>query len=90
MWEALSSPVILGSWSHGTFGHILLSLVRDFPNLEGQVPVFISPQETRWPSYTPRPQALGFLFVASYDSQGYGGGTRPLVHAGFELSTPLH
>jgi hypothetical protein len=27
------------------------------------------------------PQALGSLFVASYDSQGYGGGIRPRLHA---------
>jgi hypothetical protein len=27
-------------------------LIRDSPNLEGQVPVFISPAGTRWPSYT--------------------------------------
>jgi hypothetical protein len=29
------------------------------------------------------PQALGFIFVVSYDSQGYGGGIRPRLHAGF-------
>jgi hypothetical protein len=29
------------------------------------------------------PQALGSLFVASYYSQGYGGGIRPRFHAGF-------
>jgi hypothetical protein len=28
------------------------------------------------------PQALGFLFVASYDSQGYGGGIRSRLHMG--------
>jgi hypothetical protein len=28
------------------------------------------------------PQALGFFFVASYDSQGYGGGIRSRLHAG--------
>jgi hypothetical protein len=28
------------------------------------------------------PQALGSLFVASYDSQGYGGGIRPRLHTG--------
>jgi hypothetical protein len=39
--------------------------------------------------YTPRnrisrlyPQALGSLFVASYDSQGYSGGIRTSLHAG--------
>jgi hypothetical protein len=28
------------------------------------------------------PQALGSLFVASYDSQGYGGGIGPRLHTG--------
>jgi hypothetical protein len=27
-------------------------------------------------------QVLGFLFIASYDSQGYGGGIRPHLHTG--------
>jgi hypothetical protein len=48
-----ASAVILGSGSRGTRDHILLSQIRDSPNLEGQVPVFISPG-TGWPSYTPR------------------------------------
>jgi hypothetical protein len=42
-------------------------------NLEGQVPVFISLRNRVARLY---PQALGSLFVASYDSQGYGGSTR--------------
>jgi hypothetical protein len=33
------------------------------------------------------PQTLGSLFVASYDSQGYGGGIRTRLHAG-EARTP--
>jgi hypothetical protein len=28
------------------------------------------------------PQALGSLFVVSYDLQGYGGGIRPRLHTG--------
>jgi hypothetical protein len=28
------------------------------------------------------PRALGFLFVASYDSQGYGGGILTHLHTG--------
>jgi hypothetical protein len=43
----------------------------------------------RSPNYTPRkrvarlyPQALGSLFVASYDSQDCGGGIRPRLHMG--------
>jgi hypothetical protein len=50
---ALTRAVILGSKSCGTHDHILLSQIQHFPNLEGQVPVFIS-QGTGWPSYTPR------------------------------------
>jgi hypothetical protein len=41
----LASAVNLGFGSRGTRDHILLSQIRDFSNLEGQVPVFISPQE---------------------------------------------
>jgi hypothetical protein len=79
MWGALSeervlaSVVILGSESHGTHNHILLSQIRDSPNLEGQVPVFISPRERV-------AQAPGSFFVASYDSQGYGGGIPTSLH----------
>jgi hypothetical protein len=67
----LTSAVILGSWSRGIHNHILLSQIRDSPNLEGQVPIFISPRNRVAQLY---PQALGSLFVASYDSQGYGEG----------------
>jgi hypothetical protein len=59
---ALTSAVILGSESPGTHDHILLAQVRDFPNLEGQVPIFISPRNRVAQLY---PQALGSLFVAS-------------------------
>jgi hypothetical protein len=75
----LASAVILGSayrWSHD---HILLSQIRDSPNLGGQVPVFISPRNRVVQLY---PQALGSLFVASHDSQGYGGGIRTRLHTG--------
>jgi hypothetical protein len=57
--------------------HILLSQIRDSPNLEGQVPVFISPRNRVAQLY---PQALGSVFVASYDLQGYGGGIRPILN----------
>jgi hypothetical protein len=40
----LASAFILGSESRGTHDHILLSEIRYFPNLEGQVPVFVSPR----------------------------------------------
>jgi hypothetical protein len=41
-------------------------LIWDSSNLEGQVPVFISPRNRV-------AQSLGSFLVASYDSQGYGG-----------------
>jgi hypothetical protein len=53
--------------------------IRDSPNLEGQIPVFISPTNRVARLY---PQAQGSLFVASYDSQGYGGGIRPRLGKG--------
>jgi hypothetical protein len=70
---AFSSAVIVGSQSRGTRDHISLSQIRDCPNLEGQVPVFISSRNRVAQLY---PQTLGSLFVASYDSQGYSGGIR--------------
>jgi hypothetical protein len=51
---ALASAVILGSESHGTHDHILLSQIRDTPSLECQVPVFISPRHCFSPSPTTR------------------------------------
>jgi hypothetical protein len=48
----LASAVILGSKSRGTRDHILLPQIWNSPNLEGQVPVFLSPG-TGWPNYTP-------------------------------------
>jgi hypothetical protein len=47
------------------------------PNLEGQIPVFISPSNRVAQLH---PQAPGFLFVAFHDSQGYGGGTLTPLH----------
>jgi hypothetical protein len=46
-------------------------LIWDSPNLEGQVPVFISPTYKVAQLY---PRALGSLSVAFYDSHGCGGG----------------
>jgi hypothetical protein len=40
----LAIAVILGSEYRGIHNHILLSQIRDSPNLEGQVPVSISPR----------------------------------------------
>jgi hypothetical protein len=50
-----------------THDHILLSQIRDAPNLEGQVPVVISPRNRVARLYPP---ALGFFSVAFYDSKG--------------------
>jgi hypothetical protein len=61
----LASAIILWSESHGTHDRILLSHIRDSPNLEGQVLVFISPRNRVPQLY---PQAPGSLFVAFYDS----------------------
>jgi hypothetical protein len=71
--------VLAKAVSHGSESRILLSQIRESPNLEGQVPVFISPRNTVARLY---PQALGSLFVTSYDSQGYGGGIRTRLHTG--------
>jgi hypothetical protein len=49
------------------------------PNLEGQIPVFISPRNKVARLY---PHALDSLFVAFYDSLGYAGIIRPLLHKG--------
>jgi hypothetical protein len=76
----LTSVAILGSKSRGTRDHILLSHIRDSPNLEDQVPIFISPRNRVAQLY---PQTLGSIFVASYDSHGYGGGIRTRLHAGY-------
>jgi hypothetical protein len=65
----VASAVILGSKSRVIHDHVLLSEIRVFPNLEGQVPVFRSPRNKVAQLY---PQSLGSLFVASYDLQGYG------------------
>jgi hypothetical protein len=74
-----AGAVIFGSESRGTRDHILLSQIRDSPNLEGQVPIFLSPRNRVGQLYH---QALGSLFVASYDLQGYGGVIRTRLHAG--------
>jgi hypothetical protein len=64
--------------SRDSWPNILLSQIRDSPNVEGQNPVFISPRNRVAQLY---PQAPS-LFVASYDSQGYGGGSRTRLHTG--------
>jgi hypothetical protein len=58
---------------------IFYCLIWYSPNLEGQVPVFISPRNRVAQLY---PRALGSLYVASYDSPGYGGGILTRLHTG--------
>jgi hypothetical protein len=74
----LTSPIIHRFEYRGAHDHILLSQIRDPPI-----------RRTRSRIYTSRnrvvelyPQALGSLLVASYDSQGYGGGIPPRLHTG--------
>jgi hypothetical protein len=82
----LASTVILRSDSRGTHEHILLPQIRDSPNLEGHVLVFISPRNRVARLY---PQAQGSLFVASNDRQGclrsslYSLGAAPTANAAF-------
>jgi hypothetical protein len=76
----LASAIILRFEIHGNHDHILLSQIRDYPNMEVQVSELISLRNRVAQLY---PQRLGSLFVASYDSQGYGGIMRPRLHTGF-------
>jgi hypothetical protein len=52
--------------------------------MEDQVPVFMSPSD-RVAQLSP--QELGFLFIAFYDSQGYGGGILTHLHIRTEIDT---
>jgi hypothetical protein len=91
MWAALSDER-MGLWftiaagpCQGSHSRVrvprssLLSEVRDSRNLEGQVPVFITHRNRVARLY---PEALGSLFVASYDSWGY-------THSGYALNRVL-
>jgi hypothetical protein len=68
-------------WTQDTavFVTIFYSEILDYLNLQGQVPVFISPRNRVAQLY---PQAPGFLFVASYDSQGI----RTRLHMGYVIN----
>jgi hypothetical protein len=54
------------------------------PQRGGPGPCIYIPQEQGGPHI---PQALGSLFVAFVDSQGYGGGIRPRFHTGVRFCT---
>jgi hypothetical protein len=70
-------------YSCSCFGASLLtiycSLILASPNLECQVPVFLSPRNRVAHLYA---RAQASLYVASYDSQGYGGGILTLLETG--------
>jgi hypothetical protein len=88
---------VASSLARGPVWNLLLLLVLVSAVLQDLRPYFIAPiLETpltwwarspclypsgkEWPSYTP--VALGALAVASYDSQGYGGGILSRLHTG--------
>jgi hypothetical protein len=75
---ALPEQSLLGR-STAELTAIFYCLIWDSPNLEGQVPVFIFPRNRVAQLY---PRALGSLYVASYDSLGYGGGILTRLHTG--------
>jgi hypothetical protein len=72
---ALASALILRSESRGAHDHtiftrILLSQIRDSPNLEGQVPVFISPRNRvarLYPQAPPSPPTTRRAAVEVFD-----------------------
>jgi hypothetical protein len=70
----------LGSKSRRTHGHMLLSHLR-LPEPGGPGPRIHIPHEQGGPVIPP---GTGFLFVASYDSQGYGGGILTRLDTGPE------
>jgi hypothetical protein len=81
----LASAIIPRSESRGTHDHILLSQIRDSSDLEDHVPVFIFPRNSEARLY---PQALGSLFIASYDSYCHGGNIRRRLHTGVPAGNP--
>jgi hypothetical protein len=56
---------------------IFYCLIRDSPNLEGQVPIFVSPKNRVVQLYSRAPDSL---FVASYDSQDFGEDVLTCLH----------
>jgi hypothetical protein len=64
----LAREVILGSESRWTHDHMLLSQIRDSPNIEGQIPAFI-PQEQDGPVMPP---STGFPFCPLLRLAGWG------------------
>jgi hypothetical protein len=75
---ALTEQSLLGR-SPAELTAIFYCLIWDSPNLEGQIPVFISPRNRVAQLY---PRVLGSFFVASYGSQDYCGVILTLHHTG--------
>jgi hypothetical protein len=78
----LTSAVVLGSEFRGICDYILLSHIGDFPNLEVQVTISVSPRNRVAQLY---PHVLGSVFVAFHDSQGCGGGIQTSLHTEYTL-----
>jgi hypothetical protein len=77
----LARAVILGCKSRRTHDHILLSHMR-LPQTGVPGPRIYIPPPPRNRVDQLHPLALGSLFVASYDSQSYGGGILTCLHTG--------
>jgi hypothetical protein len=84
----LPRAVTLGSKSRRTHDHLLLSHLR-LPQPGGPGPCIYIPQKQGGPVISP---GTGFPFVASYDSQGCGGGILTRLHTGkiFLVSVSFH
>jgi hypothetical protein len=65
------------------FYRAMSSALGRTPNLEGQVSVFMSPNDRVAQLY---PQTPGFLFVTFLESHGYGGGILTRLHKGYSYS----
>jgi hypothetical protein len=76
-----SSPyIIVTDLRRDSWPDITVTDSRRPSNLEGQVPVFISPRNRLAQLY---PEALGSIFITSYNSQGYVGGIQTCFHTDF-------
>jgi hypothetical protein len=71
--------VVCSALSRGTHDHILLYQFLRLPEPGGPGPRIYIPQEQGGPGIL---QGTGFPFVASYNSQGYGGGILSHLHSG--------
>jgi hypothetical protein len=78
IWLELDHPVFT-SLDFATIHFFTEQLCVQSPNLEDQVSVFMFPSDRAAQLY---PQVPGSLFVAFYDSQGYGVGVLIRHHTG--------